>query len=133
MEPENEEITIRRQCELLELTRSVWYYQPKPEDPEDLRLMNLMDEQYLKTPFYGVPRMTEWLRKNHGMQVNPKRVRRLLRKMGLREDSHQHGRTRPGSGQHLRGAFVAERQIRGSLSARLRHSARGGPGAEELL
>ena len=83
MEPENEEITIQRQCELLGLTRSVWYYQPKPEDPEDLRLMNLMDEQYLKTPFYGVPRMTEWLRKNHGMQVNPKRVRRLLRKMGL--------------------------------------------------
>ena len=51
MGPENEEITIRRQCELLELTRSVWYYQPKPEDPEDLRLMNLMDKQYLKAPF----------------------------------------------------------------------------------
>ena len=83
MEPENDEITIQQQCKLLGLTRSVWYYQPKPEDPEDLRLMNLMDEQYLKTPFYGVPRMTEWLRKNHGMQVNSKRVRRLLRKMGL--------------------------------------------------
>jgi putative transposase len=61
----------------------MWYYQPKPEDPEDLRLMNLMDEQYLKTPFYGVLKMKEWLDREHKIIVNPKRVRRLLRKMGL--------------------------------------------------
>jgi putative transposase len=44
--------------------------------------MRLMDEQYTRTPFYGVPRMTEWLRRQ-GHWVNAKRVRRLLRQMGL--------------------------------------------------
>ena len=83
MEPSHEQITIQRQCELLGLTRSAWYYQPKPEDLEDLRLMNLMDEQYLRTPFFGVLRMKEWLEREHKLIVNPKRVRRLLRKMGL--------------------------------------------------
>ena len=83
MEPSHEQITIQRQCELLGLTRSAWYYQPKPEDLEDLRLMNLMDEQYLRTPFFGVLRMKEWLEREHKLIVNPKRVRQLLRKMGL--------------------------------------------------
>lgn len=83
MEPESDGITIQRQCELLGLARSAWYYQPKPESPEDLRLMRWMDEQYTRTPFYGVLKMTEWLKREHHERVNPKRVRRLLRKMGL--------------------------------------------------
>jgi len=83
VEPDNDEITIQRQCELLGLARSAWYYQPKPENPEDLRLMYLMDEQYLRTLFFGVLRMKEWLERQHKLIVNPKRVRRLLRKMGL--------------------------------------------------
>jgi len=48
MEPGNDQISIKRQCELLGLVRSMWYYQPKPEDPEDLRLMNLMDGKCCK-------------------------------------------------------------------------------------
>ena len=83
MEPTHNEIPILRQCELLGLARSAWYYQPRPEDPEDLRLMNFMDEQFMKTPFYGVLKMREWLKREHQILVNPKRVRRLLRKMGL--------------------------------------------------
>ena len=83
MAPHNDDISIQRQCELLGLARSAWYYQPQPEDPEDLRLMRLMDEQYTQTPFYGVLRMREWLKREHPILVNPKRVRRLLRKMGL--------------------------------------------------
>ena len=82
IEPAHETISIQRQCELVGLVRSMWYYEPKPENPEDLRLMRLLDEQYMKTPFYEVLRMTEWLRKLKEC-VNPKRVRRLLRKMGL--------------------------------------------------
>ena len=82
IEPAHETISIQRQCELVGLVRSMWYYEPKPESPEDLRLMRLLDEQYMKTPFYGVLRMTEWLRKLKE-RVNPKRVRRLLRKMGI--------------------------------------------------
>lgn len=82
MEPGHECLSVQRQCELLGLARSSWYYKPVPEDPEDLRLMRLIDEQYTRTPFYGVRRMVIWLRE-HGKQVNPKRVRRLMRKMGL--------------------------------------------------
>ena len=83
MAPHNDDISIQRQCELLGLARSAWYYQAQPEDPEDLHLMRLMDEQYTQTPFYGVLRMREWLKREHQILVNPKRVRRLLRKMGL--------------------------------------------------
>ena len=83
MEPGNEQVAIQRQCELLGLARAAWYYQPKPENPEDLHLMRLMDEQYTETPFYGVLKMREWLKREHQIIVNPKRVRRLLRKMGL--------------------------------------------------
>ena len=82
IEPGHESISIQRQCELIGLVRSMWYYEPKSENPEDLRLMKMLDEQYTKTPFYGVLRMTEWLKKLKE-KVNVKRVRRLLRKMGL--------------------------------------------------
>jgi putative transposase len=58
------------------------YYEPKPESEENLGLMRLLDEAYTQTPFYGVRRMTAWLR-SEGHTVNPKRVSRLLRKMGL--------------------------------------------------
>jgi len=75
-------ITIGRQCELLRLSRSGYYYQPQGESPLNLHLMNLIDEQYTKMPFYGVDKMTEWL-KREGYAVNVKRVRRLMRKMGL--------------------------------------------------
>ena len=83
MDPENGQIVIQRQCELLGLARATWYYEPAPEDPEDLHLMRLMDAQYTQTPFYGVLKLREWLKREHAIIVNPKRVRRLLRKMGL--------------------------------------------------
>lgn len=83
IEPGHEQISIQRQCELVGLVRSMWYYERVPENPEDLRLMRLLDEQYLKTPFFGIRRMTEWLKKKLKERVNHKRVRRLLRRMGL--------------------------------------------------
>jgi putative transposase len=75
-------LSVRRQCELLGLNRSTWYYQPTGESTYNLHLLRLMDEQYLRTPFYGWPRMTAWLRRQ-GYAVNGKRVRRLMRRMGL--------------------------------------------------
>jgi len=75
-------LSLDRQCDLLGLARSTLYYQAAQADPEDLALMRLLDEQYTRTPFYGVRRMTWWLR-SEGHGVNPKRVRRLLRTMGL--------------------------------------------------
>ncbi len=75
-------IPIYRQCELLDIARSSYYYQSDRDDRYNLVLMNRIDEQFTKTPFYGVPRMTAWL--NHqGYPVNQKRVRRLMRAMGL--------------------------------------------------
>jgi putative transposase len=75
-------IPLYRQCELLGLARSSYYYEPNGDDGYNLLLMNLIDEQFTKTPFYGVPRMRAWL-KVQGHEVNHKRVRRLMRLMGL--------------------------------------------------
>lgn len=82
IEPTHRELSIARQCDLLELPRSSWYYQPQGESAENLGLMRLLDEQYTRTPFYGVRRMTAWLAQQ-GQTVNVKRVRRLMRLMGL--------------------------------------------------
>lgn len=77
---------MRRQCQLLGLPRATLYYQPVlgagEEEALNLELMRRLDEQYSHTPFYGVRRMTAWLH-TQGYAVNPKRVRRLLRQMGL--------------------------------------------------
>jgi putative transposase len=82
IEATHPELSIARQCTLLELPRSSWYYQPQGESGENLSLMRLLDEQYTRTPFYGVRRMTAWLMQQ-GHAVNVKRVRRLLRLMGI--------------------------------------------------
>jgi len=83
VEPSNPDISILRQCGLLGLPRSSYYYQPKGESPLNLRLMRLLDEQYTKIPFYGSPKMTLWLRER-GYEINHKRVERLLSLMGLK-------------------------------------------------
>lgn len=75
-------LPIRRQCELLGINRSSYYYEPCGESPENLLYMRLIDEQYIATPFYGVPRMTAMLRRA-GYEVNPKRVERLMKLMGI--------------------------------------------------
>jgi putative transposase len=82
IELNHEQLSIRRQCDLLGLNRAGLYYQPAPESKENLHLMRLIDEQYLKTPCYGSRRMTAWLA-GEGYCVNRKRVRRLMRFMGI--------------------------------------------------
>jgi putative transposase len=82
IEPEHPQLSLRRQCAVLGLARSSLYYQPVQARAEDLQLMRLIDEQYTATPFYGIRRMTAWLR-HQGYAVNHKHVRRLLRQMGL--------------------------------------------------
>lgn len=54
-------LSFRRQCELLCTPRTKLYYKAKPESQVNLHLMRLMDEQYLKTPFYGFPRMLDYV------------------------------------------------------------------------
>jgi putative transposase len=82
IEPQHSQISISRQCELLEVARSSFYYEPARESDENLFLMRLLDEQYTRTPFYGIRRMTAWLR-TQGHVVNHKRVERLMRVMGI--------------------------------------------------
>lgn len=82
IDAENGDISIRRQCDLLGLPRSSYYYEPASESQENLRLMRLIDEQYMRHPTFGRRKMTDWLRLQ-GYGVNPKRIRRLMRIMGL--------------------------------------------------
>jgi len=79
----NEYVSVKRQCELLDLNRSSFYYQStETEDAYTLLLMQLIDEQFTRTPFYGVRRIRAWL-VNQGHIISKKRVRRIMLKMRL--------------------------------------------------
>ena len=82
IEPELREPSISRQCQLLSLSRSSFYYAPIPISAEDLELMRRIDEQYLKTPTFGSRSMVRhfW---RQGRKVNRKRIQRLMRIMGI--------------------------------------------------
>ena len=83
IDTQHPELSIRRQCDLIGLNRASFYRKPASETALNLHLMRLIDEQYLRTPFYGYPRMTARLRRA-GHDVNRKRVARLMQKMGLK-------------------------------------------------
>jgi len=78
----NKKLSLSRQCRLLKLNRSTVYYKKQPIKPIDLRLMQLIDKQYLKTPSWGSRSMRNHLRRL-GYKVNRKKVQRLMRLMGL--------------------------------------------------
>jgi putative transposase len=82
IEPEKQTLSVSRQCRLLSISRSSFYYKQKPGRPEDLELMRLIDEQYLKAPCWGSRSMRNYLRRL-GYKVNRKRIQRLMRTMGL--------------------------------------------------
>lgn len=82
IEPAHKKIPVYRQCELLGLSRSSLYYKPRGRTEYNEMLMKLIDKQYVETPFYGIDKMTEYLC-CEGHRVNHKRVRRLMRQMGL--------------------------------------------------
>ena len=75
-------LSVRKQCEVVSVHRSGLYYSPQGEKKENLEIMRMMDEHYLKHPSEGVLRMQDFLFAM-GFVVNHKRVRRLLRLMGL--------------------------------------------------
>jgi putative transposase len=94
------ELTIARQCELLGLSRSSFYYQPAKETAENLGLMRLIDRQYTAQPVFGSRRMTVWLQ-GQGYQVNRKRVQRLMRLMGLEAIYPRPKLSQPGCGHKI--------------------------------
>lgn len=99
VEPDNKKISVLRQCQLLELNRTGIYYRAGIQSVEDGELMRLIDEQYTTTPFYGYRRMTVYLQ-NLGFVVNHKRVRRLMRKLGLEAIYPKPNLSKPGK-DHL--------------------------------
>jgi putative transposase len=83
IEPDNRQLSIVTQCALLQLNRSVFYYERKPlVSPEDIYLMGKMDKIYTDFPYYGSPRITHELQRK-GIVINHKRVERLMRIMGI--------------------------------------------------
>jgi putative transposase len=100
VEPGHPQISVRRQCQLLGLSRSSRYYRPADADPEDLRLMRRLDEQYTARPFYGSRRMSVWLNEQ-GEAVNRKRVQRLMRLMGLEAIYPKPRLSTPGLGHRI--------------------------------
>ncbi len=82
MEPGHPELPVVRQCELVSISRSGFYYQPTGETPLNLTLMRLIDVQFLETPWYGSRQMARHLRRE-GYTVGRKRIRRLMARMGL--------------------------------------------------
>ena len=93
-------LSVVRQCRLMGISRSGLYYRPRGISEEDLALMNLIDRQYLVTPFYGTRKMAAWL-KSQGHKVNRKRVRRLMQIMGIKA-IYRHPRTsKPAAGHKI--------------------------------
>jgi putative transposase len=105
-------LSIVAQCRLLKIARSTLYYRPVAVSEDDLALMRRMDELYLARPFYGSRRMAAVLRSD-GWEVNRKRVRRLMRVMGL-EAIYQKPNTSRGHPEHkvypyLLGGLIIDR------------------------
>ena len=94
---DHQQLSLVRQCILLDVSRASVYYRPVPTRAEDLELMALMDRQYLKTPFYGSRKMKAWLLQQ-GYLVSRKRVRRLMRLMGLEAIYRRPNTSKPASG-----------------------------------
>jgi putative transposase len=76
-------LAITHQCQLLSISRSSAYYQAKPQSSEELSLMRHLDALHLQYPFYGARRLRDALLDEHGLIVNRKRVRRLMRLMNI--------------------------------------------------
>lgn len=95
IEPNHPKLSISKQCDLLGVARASYYRKSVPEEsPENLALMNLIDEEYTKHPFYGTRKMRDFLRRS-GYEVNRKRVQRLMRKMGLQSVAPKPNTSKP--------------------------------------
>jgi putative transposase len=93
-------LSMARQCELVKVHRSGLYYKPCSETQENLAIMRLLDEQYFKTPFYGIRKLTFVLR-SQGFTVNRKRVKRLMDLMGWQTLYRHRNTSRPNKQNRL--------------------------------
>jgi putative transposase len=82
VEPGNGRLSVSRQCELWGLSRSGYYYRSRPVSEEDLWLMQLIDEEYTRHPFFGTRRLADWLG-TQGQVVGRDRMRSLMRRLNI--------------------------------------------------
>lgn len=94
-------LPLTRQCGLLGIHRSGLYYTPCGETELNLELMRLMDQRFMEKPWEGVPRMTKWLRMDKGYTVNPKRIERLYKVMGLQTLGPKPNTSKPGKNHKI--------------------------------
>src|SRR5436309_3683508 len=95
IDPAHPSLTIQQQCELLGVPRSSYYYQPRPESAENLRLLRQLDQLYLKRPFFGSRKMAVEL------EVNRKRIQRLMRILGIEAHYRKPNLSRPAPGHQV--------------------------------
>jgi len=107
---DNENISIRMQCELMDINRSTVYYNAVPESDENLQIMRLLDEEFLDHPTHGVFQMQDFLFSLNFM-VNHKRVRRLLRKMGIMALYPKRNLSKLGHAKYIRPYLLRGLQI----------------------
>lgn len=82
IDPQNKQLTIKKQCELLDISRSGYYYQSRPFSAETLKLINMVDEIYTQYPFFGTRKMSAYLQRQ-GYNIGRKQVRRFYEVLGL--------------------------------------------------
>ena len=104
------DVSVVRQCELLNISRSSVYYSPVGASEYELELMGLIDKQYLRTPFYGSRKIAALLR-GQGYSINRKRVQRLMRRMGIEAIYRRPRTTRPDSGHKVYPYLLRDLQI----------------------
>src|ERR1035437_2083564 len=95
IDPQHPRLSVQQQCELLGLALSSYYYQPRPESAENLRLLRRLDELYLECPFFGSRRMAITL------EVNRKRIQRLMRIAGIEALYPKPNLSRPAPGHEI--------------------------------
>jgi len=97
----NIQLSQRKQCELLSIHRNRLYYKPKSESAFNLHLMEIIDKQYLATPFYGVPRMTNHINEHYDYRVNKKRITRLYKLMDIKAIGPNPFTSKPGEAKYI--------------------------------
>ena len=93
-------IPITRQCQILELNRSSFYYRARQVSESELELMRLLDQLHIKRPFYGSRRLRDWL-EEQSLLVNRKRIQRLMRLMGIQALYPKKKTSCPGKGHKV--------------------------------
>ena len=110
IEASHDHLSVAKQCELLGLSRSSFYYRPQEADPFGLQIMHALDRIYTRYPFYGVRRLQQALR-HEGYAVNHKRVHRLMQLMGLQAIYPRRRRSAGGEAHRIYPYLLRDRVI----------------------